>query len=78
MNHLKELTAEWLNYNRYFVRTAVSVGKRAKGGWDRELDVVAFHPSREHFLHVECSIDAHNWDKREARFLKKFYFGRQH
>jgi hypothetical protein len=78
MNHLEELTAEWLNYNRYFVRTAVRVGKRAKGGWDGELDVVAFHPSRQHFLHVECSIDAHNWDKREARFVKKFDFGRKH
>jgi hypothetical protein len=35
MNHLEALTAEWLNYNGYFVRTAVKVGKRAKGGWAR-------------------------------------------
>jgi len=78
MNHLEALVAEWLNYNQYFVRSAVKVGKRAKGGWDGELDVVAFHPKRRHFLHVECSVDAHNWDKREMRFQKKFSAGMRH
>ena len=28
MNHLEALTAEWLSYNDYFVRTTVRVGKR--------------------------------------------------
>jgi hypothetical protein len=78
MNHLEELTAEWLNYNHYFERSAVKVGKRPRGGWDGELDVVAFHPSRRHFLHVECSIDAHNWEQREERFRKKFDTGLRH
>jgi hypothetical protein len=57
MNHLETLTAEWLNYNGYFVRTAVRVGKRSLGGYVGELDVVAFHPALLHFLHVECSVD---------------------
>jgi hypothetical protein len=49
MNHLEALAAEWLNYNHYFVRSGVKVGKRARGGWDGELDVVAFHPSANIF-----------------------------
>lgn len=78
MNHLEALTAEWLNYQHYFVRSGIKVGKRERGGWDGELDVVAFHPSRQHFLHVECSIDAHKWEKRELRFRKKFEAGLKH
>lgn len=78
MNHLETLTAEWLDYNGYFVRTAVKVGKRAKGGWDGELDVVGFHPARRHFLHVECSIDANTWENREKTFERKFAMGRKH
>lgn len=78
MNHLETLTAEWLDYNGYFVRTSVKVGKRAKGGWDGELDVVGFHPARQHFLHVECSVDANTWEDREKTFERKFAKGRKH
>ena len=78
MNHLEALTAEWLDYNGYFVRTSVKVGKRAKGGWDGELDVVGFHSARGHFLHVECSIDANTWKDREKTFERKFAMGRKH
>lgn len=78
MNHLEVLTAEWLEYNGYFVRRAVKVGKRAKGGWDGELDVIAFHPARGHFIHVECSIDALTWEKREVIFKRKFAMGNKH
>ncbi len=78
MNHLEALTAEWLEYNGYFVRRAVKVGKRARGGWDGELDVIAFHPARGHFLHVECSIDAKTWENREKTFERKFAMGRKH
>ena len=77
MNHLETLTAEWLDYNGYFARTAVKVGKRAKGGWDGELDVVAFHPAHRHFLHVECSLDAKTWKDREKMFGRKFAMGRK-
>lgn len=78
MNHLEALTAEWLNYRGYFIRTAVKVGKRAKGGWGGELDVVGFNVSTQHFLHVECSIDAFSWSKREEHFKRKFLAGQRH
>ena len=42
-NHLEDLTAEWLEFNGYFVRKSVLVGRRDKGGWEGELDVVAVH-----------------------------------
>lgn len=78
MNHLEELVAEWLEYNGYFVRRNVLVGKRPNGGYDCELDVVAFHPTLQRLVHVEPSLDADAWDKRERRFAKKFDAGRAH
>jgi hypothetical protein len=78
MNHLETLTAEWLNYKGYFVRTAVRVGKLPRGGFAGELDVVAFHLTIPHFLHVECSGDADTWENREKKFSRKFAVGRDH
>lgn len=77
-NHLEDLTAEWLEFNGYFVRKSVLVGKRAKGGFEGELDVVAVHPRTKHLLHVECSLDADPWEKRELRFTAKFERGRRY
>jgi hypothetical protein len=48
-----------------------------KGGFESELDVVAFHPERRHLVHVEPSMDAHSWDQREKRFAAKFAAGRK-
>ena len=45
-NFLEELTAEWYEFNGYFVRRNVNVGKRPEGGYECELDVVAFHPMK--------------------------------
>lgn len=78
MNHLEALTEEWLAFNGYFTRSAVKVGKRLKGGWDGELDVVGVHPQSGHFIHVECSTDAWTWAKREERFKRKLEMGRKH
>ncbi|HEU4475287.1 MAG TPA: hypothetical protein VFR71_01135 [Methyloceanibacter sp.] len=58
MNHLEQLVAEWLQYNDYFVRSSVPVGPRDQGGFEGELDVIAYHFARNHLLHVECSLDA--------------------
>ena len=77
-NHLEDLTAEWLEYRGYFVRKSVLVGKRAKGGFEGELDVVGFNPVTRHLLHVECSLDADPWEKREMRFSLKFERGRKY
>ncbi|MBL9076006.1 MAG: hypothetical protein JNL08_00800 [Planctomycetes bacterium] len=78
MNHLEELVGEWLEYNGYFVRRNVMVGRRPNGGYECELDIVAFHPTQHRLVHVEPSLDAHSWEKREARFAKKFAAGRTH
>ena len=48
------------------------------GGWGSELDIVAYHPETGHLVHLEPSIDAHPWKKREDRFEKKFKFGREY
>lgn len=77
-NHLEQLVAEWLEFNGYFVRRNVKVGKRLQGGHAGELDVVGYHPIDNHLLHIEPSIDAHTWARREARFKKKFDAGKKY
>lgn len=78
MNHLEQLTAEWYEYRGYFVRRNVQVGPRVKGGYECELDVVAYHPAQHHLVHIEPSNDAHSWAKREERYEKKFSAGRKY
>lgn len=77
-NHLEQLTAEWLEHCGYFVRQSVLVGKREKGGFEGELDIVALNPVSRHLLHVECSLDADPWERREARFTGNFERGRRY
>ena len=76
-NHLEDLIAEWCEYRGYFVRRNVNVGKRAAGGYECELDVVAFHPVEKRLLHFEPSLDADAWGTRETRFTRKFELGRK-
>lgn len=78
MNFLEQLVAEWYEYQGYFVRRNALVGRRANGGWDCELDVVAFHPGRKHLIHVEPSMDTYSWAQREKRYSVKFLAGRKH
>ena len=78
MNHLEELVAQWFAYCGYFVRRNVLVGKRARGGYECELDVIAYHPGQQRLVHVEPSLDADSWSERERRFAKKFAAGRAH
>ena len=77
-NHLEQLVAEWLEYTGYFVRRNAKVGKRIRGGYDGELDIVAFHPVSRRLVHYEPSTDTYSWPKREARYRKKFDAGRKH
>lgn len=77
-NHLEQLIAEWYEYQGYFVRRNILVGKRAKGGYECELDIVAFHPLTKHLVHIEPSLDANSWAVREARFKRKFDAGRKY
>ena len=77
-NFLEQLASEWYSYKGYFVRQNVLVGKRAKGGYDCELDVVAFNPETKHLVHMEPSMDCYSWEKREKRYFKKFQAGKKH
>jgi len=71
MNFLESLVAEWYEYSGYFVRTNPRTRKRKMGGWDVELDVLAYLPSEQRLLHIETSSDASSWSKRKERFLKR-------
>ncbi len=75
-NYLEQIVAEWYEYQGYFVRKNVMVGKRPNGGYAGELDIIAFSPVKNHLVHIEPSMDAHSWEKREARYKKKFDLGR--
>jgi hypothetical protein len=77
-NHLEQLVAEWYQWRGYFVRRNIQVGRRQQGGQECELDIVAFHPISKKLLHVEPSLDADSWEKREKRYSRKFEAGKRH
>jgi len=77
MNFLEQLLAEWFEYQGYFVRRNVRVGPRSKGGYECELDIVAFHPERKHLVHVEPSTDADSYDKRDRRYGEEVRRGQE-
>jgi hypothetical protein len=77
MAHLEDLIAEHLDWQGYVVKQNILVGKRPNGGWDMELDIVAYRHEDHSLLHMEPSLDAHVWAKREQRFKKKFDIGRK-
>ena len=77
MNFLEQLAAEWFEYSGYFVRTNVKARKRSAGGWDSELDILAYRPSSKLLLHIETSGDSESWAQRKKRFVsKKFVFSK--
>ena len=78
MNHLEKLVRQYYDWQHYLVKGNVKVGRLAHGGWAGELDVVAYNPKTHHLVHIEPSIDADSWDKREKRFEKKFSSGREY
>jgi len=78
MNHLEKLIRQYYEWQGYLVRGNVKVGRRSRGGWAGELDIVAYHPQTGRLVHLEPSLDAHTWEKREKRFKKKFQTGRRH
>ena len=43
-----------------------------------ELDIVAFNPITKHLIHLEPSLDAHSWAKREERYKKKFQVAKKY
>jgi len=77
-NYLEQLVAEWYEFRGYFVRRNIMVAPRSNGGFESELDVVAYHPKEKLLVHIEPSMDAHSWEVRERRYAKKFELGRKH
>lgn len=74
MNFLEQVAAEWYAYQGYFfVRTNVKFGKRVQGGYEGEMDVVAYNPSSNTLVHIETSTDAKGWPKRSQIIQEKFY-----
>ena len=67
-NFLEQLIAEWYELQGYFLRRNVWVGKRAKGGYECELDIIAFHPGKKHLVQIEPSMDASSWAERERKY----------
>jgi hypothetical protein len=77
-NHLEDLIAEWYQFKGYFVRKNIPVNPRPQGGFETELDIVAFNPETKHLVHIEPSLDADSWDNRQRRYEKKFKAGKDH
>jgi hypothetical protein len=78
MNFLEELAAEWYGYQNYFILRNVKFGKRAGGGYEGEMDIVAFDPQTQILRHIEISGDADSWPQRIAKFKKKFQAATRH
>ena len=78
MSHLESLIAEYLEWQGFLVKRNLKVGRRERGGWEMELDVVGLNPKTEMIVHYEPSLDALTWDKREARYDKKFRLGKKY
>lgn len=77
MSHLEDLIWEYYDWRGYIVRRNIKVGRLDHGGWQGELDIVAYHPKTGELVHLEPSIDADAWSRREERFTKKFAAGRE-
>lgn len=78
LTHLEQLIGEYYDWLGFMVKRNIKVGKRARGGWDMELDIVGYDPTMGRLLHVEASLDADSWATREQRYLKKFGFGEKY
>jgi len=72
MNFLERLVAEWYGYKGFFVRMNIKFGRRTKGGWEGEMDVIAYEPGSHKLVHVETSTDADALSKRRQKFRRKF------
>ena len=77
-NFLEQLVAEWYEYQGYFVRRNINVGRRAAGGYECELDIIAFDPKSRKVIHIEPSMDAQSWAQRTERYKKKFRAGQRY
>src|SRR5687768_2410356 len=78
MSHLESLIAEYLEWQGFLVKRNMKVGRRKRGGWEMELDVVGLNPKTQTIAHYEPSVDADSWNVRQTRYEKKFRLGREY
>jgi hypothetical protein len=78
MSHFEDLLIEYYRWQGYVVAHNINVGKRPNGGFEGELDIVAYSHTRNEIRHVEPSLDADSWAKRELRYQKKFEAGQKY
>jgi hypothetical protein len=78
MSHLENLIHEYYLWQGYTVCRNRKVGRLSHGGYEGELDIVAYHPATGHLIHLEPSIDGHSWSTRESRYQKKFLAGKKY
>ena len=75
-NHLETLISQFYAWKGWVVRKNVKVGRRDRGGYAGELDVVVYDPTTGKVIHYEPSTDASTWEKRAAKYERKFKAGR--
>jgi len=78
MNHLVQMAYEYYNWKGYLVKNNIHVGKRKQGGYEMELDIVAYNPNSKHLIHIETSLDADSWERRRERYSKIFSIGEKY
>ena len=76
MTHLEQLLYEYYDWLGYIVKHNIKVERRQHGGWEMELDIIAYNPNTNHLIHLEPSMDAHSWETREKRFKKNLRPGK--
>ena len=79
MNHLEAIITEYLEWQGFFVRTNIQVGKLEKGGFAGELDIVAYKPDEpRRLLHIEPSLAALGTAGQKAECVSKIRRGREY
>ena len=72
MNFLEELVAEWYEYKGYFIIRNRTLNKLPGGGYEGEVDILAYNPRKNEVIHVETSSDSYKWEDRLDKFREKF------
>ena len=78
MDYLEQLVSEWYEYQGYFVQRNLWVGLEVDGSYECELNIVAYHPTKNRVVQIEPTADFLNWTKREEHFQVKFDAGRKY
>jgi hypothetical protein len=77
-NHLETLISQYYDWKGWVVRKNVKVGRRDRGGYEGELDVIVYDHKSNKVIHYEPSTDADKWANRKTRYKHKFDLGKKH